>query len=563
MTWSGTMVTKMCEQARSRTAPDAGRMPAFPGSEHRVPGPCCARSRRSWVGALPAVVLLACSAPPPDEPHDDHDHGEAWSVTVLGERFEVFPEIDALAAGQPAMAHTHVTRLADFAPLLEGTVEIVLVDASGEQVFGAGRPVRPGIFNVEVTPRQAGEASLLFRIDDGGGTEEIPGGRISIGTAHHPGGLLQAPSLPAGSDGGEPISFLKEQQWQSSFATAWVEEGRLAESVAGLATFRPPAGGESTVTAQVDGVVQPAGGSASWPFVGRYVERDSPLFRVAPLVAAERSLATLEAELETLATELESALARRSRLEELLALEATSERELEEARVRVLTLEARHRAAERDLESARTSRAGGAEGSGPLLRAPFAGGIAAVNVTPGATVAAGDSLARLVRTDLVWIEVALPPYGARRLAASGVRGVVLEDPESEPMRVEEGLSLVSIAPEVSPRTGTVTVLLQAPGLAGAGIALGSTVAAQILLDEEETGIVVPESALIDDGGVPIVFLQLSGESFVRQRVTVLERQGDRARVERLAPGQRLVTRGGDAIRRSSLMASGEAEGHVH
>ena len=508
-----------------------------------------------------AFFLFACgTAPPADSPPAE---SESWSVTAWGERFEIFPEVDALVAGQTAEAHTHVTRLAGFTPVVDGRVEIVLVDASGEQVFGADQVLRPGIFDIEVTPRRAGEADLLFRIHDAEGTEEIRGGRVHIGTAEEPGGLLIAPAPPAGSDGGEPVSFLKEQQWQSSFASAWVEEGRLAESVAGLATFRPPAGGESMVTAQVDGVVQPPEGSPSWPFVGRRVERDSPLFRVVPLVAAERSLATLEAELETLATELESALARRSRLEELLALEATSERELEEARVRVLTLESRRRAAARDLESARTSREGGAEGSGPLLKAPFAGQIAEVSTTPGATVAAGDSLARLVRTDVVWIEVALPPHGARRLAASGVRGVVLEDPESEPMRVEEGLSLVSIAPEVSPRTGTVTVLLQAPGLAGAGIALGSTVAAQVLLDEEETGIVVPESALVDDGGVPVVFLQLSGESFVRQRVTVLERQGDRARVERLVPGQRLVTRGGDAIRRSSLMASGEAEGHVH
>jgi hypothetical protein len=61
----------------------------------------------------------------------------------------------------------------------------------------------------------------------------------------------------------------------------------------------------------------------------------------------------------------------------------------------------------------------------------------------------------------------------------------------------------------------------------------------------------------------VVYLQLSGESFVRQEVHVQERQGELLLVEHLDPGQRLVTRGGDAIRRSSLMASGEAHGHVH
>ena len=488
---------------------------------------------------------------------------ESWTVTALGERFEVFPEIDVLAEGHTAMAHTHVTRLADFAPLAEGTVEIVLVDGYGEQVFGADQPAAPGVFNVELTPQRAGQADLLFRIDDGNGVEEIPGGRVLVGTADHAEGLVSAPSLPAGSDGGEPVSFGKEQQWQGGFAAVWVEEGRLARSVAGVASFRPPAGGESTITAQVDGVVQPPAGARSWPFVGRRVERNDPLFRVVPLVASERSLAALEGELEALATELESARSRSSRLGELLALEAVSEREVEEAGVRARTLEARHRAAERDLESARASREGGLDGAGISPRAPFSGRIAAVTTTPGATVSAGDALARLVRTDVVWIEVALPPQDARRLMDAGLRGLVLEDPESGPVRVEGELSLVSISPELSPRTGTVTVLIEAPGIAGTGFALGSTVAAQVLMAGEESGIVVPASALVDDGGVPVVFLQLSGEDFQRQTVTVLGRQGDQALVAGLTPGQRLVTRGGDAIRRSSLMASGEAHGHVH
>jgi hypothetical protein len=63
--------------------------------------------------------------------------------------------------------------------------------------------------------------------------------------------------------------------------------------------------------------------------------------------------------------------------------------------------------------------------------------------------------------------------------------------------------------------------------------------------------------------VAVVYLQLSGESFVRQEVRVLERQGDRILVDGLVPGQRLVTRGGDAIRRETLVSSGAGHGHIH
>ena len=547
-------------EGQSGCRPD-GRHPVVRGSEDpRSPASGGSRRGRRRTQCVAAVLLVACVSSPPAE-QDDHSH-ETWSVTALGQRFEVFHELDALAEGH-AMAHTHVTRLADFSPLAQGAVEIVLVDGSGEQVFRADQPVAPGIFDVEVTPPRAGEADLFFRIDDGTGIEEIPAGPIRVGTTDHLEDLVRPPSFPAGSDGGEPVAFLKEQQWQGGFETVWVKEGRLARSVAGVASFRPPAGGESTITAQVDGVVQPPAGARSWPFVGRRVERNDPLFRVVPLVAPERSLATLEGELEALATELESARSRSSRLRELLALEAVSDREVEDAGVRARMLEARHRAAERDLESARASREGGADSAGISPRAPFSGRVAAVTTTPGATVAAGDALARLVRTDVVWIEVALPPQDARRLMDAGLRGLVLDDPESGSVRVDGDLSLVSVSPELSPRTGTVTVLLEAPGIAGTGFALGSTVAAQVLMAGDESGIVVPASALVDDGGVPVVYLQLGGEDFQRQTVTVLGRQGDRVLVAGLTPGQRLVARGGDGIRRSSLMASGEAHGHVH
>ena len=80
------------------------------------------------------------------------------------------------------------------------------------------------------------------------------------------------------------------------------------------------------------------------------------------------------------------------------------------------------------------------------------------------------------------------------------------------------------------------------------------------LDEALDGAI---SALIDDGGVEVVYLQLSGEEFARQPVEVVARQGKRAIVEGLEAGQRLVTRGGEAIRRSSLLATGEVQGHVH
>lgn len=499
--------------------------------------------------------------------HDEHDHdghshgdGDSWAVTAWGKHYEVFPEVGSLVVGHSTLAHTHVTRLADFSGLAEGSVEVVLVGTAGEETLVADRPVRAGVFDVEITPKSVGDFDLLFRIR-GDDTEEIRGGRVRVGTAEAPGRLLVAPAPKAGSDGGDPVELLKEQQWRDTFATAWVRRGELSRSVSGLARVTPPAGGEALITAPVDGVLYPAG-SKRWPFVGQDFDRGQPLLRVVPRVAIDRSLSDLEAEVTALDAEQTTAEGRLARLEELIALGATSLREVDEARARVATLGARHGAARADLEAARSTRQGDAA-EGLVLRAPFPGAVASIDASPGATVAAGDGLARLLRTDRQWLQVALAPGDLRALReASPVDGVVLTDGENPPLRIDHDLKLVSIAPELSSRTGTVDVFLDIP--AAPDLPLGATVDAQILLAERRPGIVVPASAVIDDGGVPVVYLQLTGEGFQRQEVRVLERQGDRVLVDRLVPGQRLVTRGGNSIRRASLMATGGGgHGHVH
>ena len=93
--------------------------------------------------------------------------------------------------------------------------------------------------------------------------------------------------------------------------------------------------------------------------------------------------------------------------------------------------------------------------------------------------------------------------------------------------------------------------------------IGTPVEAEILLAGERAGIVVPETTLVDDGGLPVVYLQSGGESFVRAEVKVLARQSGMALVEGLELGSRVVERGGNAIRRATLVSQDVGEGHVH
>jgi multidrug efflux pump subunit AcrA (membrane-fusion protein) len=169
----------------------------------------------------------------------------------------------------------------------------------------------------------------------------------------------------------------------------------------------------------------------------------------------------------------------------------------------------------------------------------------------------------LVKPRPVWLEVALRPEDASRVSGR-VEGLVLRrSSDNDPLALAaNGIRVVGRSPELDPQTGTVNVIFEVP-LGVAELPIGSAVEAEVLLRGGETAVVVPESALVDDGGTIVAYVQLSGESFARRDLRVRARRGGLVGVDGLRTGERLVTRGGAAIRRASLLSTGAPEGHVH
>jgi RND family efflux transporter MFP subunit len=515
------------------------------------------------VGLL-VLPLLGCS-----HSHDEEaEHSDAWAVTTWGELFEIFAEADPLIVGTTVKSHTHVTILEDFSPMREGTVSIILRGGGRDSVFTELEPIRDGIYSIAVTPDREGEFELLYRVEAPGGVEEIAGGRVAVTGPEGEGGgvveLAESAALAASAVDDAPISFLKEQQWRTAFATEWVGESALRETIRAPGKIRPVAGGEVLLTAPVDGIV----GRDNWPYAGREVSRGMSVFEITPRIGASKSLAELAAATAALKSELEVAQQRRLRLDGLLETGAASQAEVDRARSREAVLEAQTEAARRDLETARANRQGeGAASERVTLAAPFDGRIAEVLVTRGQTVEAGMAMARLVKSAPVWLEVSLTPREAGRLPERPA-GVVVSGPDSEGSDSGEirfssdRARLVSVAPAVNPRTGTIQALFELDSSVDE-LRLGVVVDAQILLDEEMRGVVVPATALVDDSGITIVYVQLDGEGFGRTEVDIVARHSGRALIEGLPPNARVVTDGGSAIRRATLVATDAGEGHIH
>jgi multidrug efflux pump subunit AcrA (membrane-fusion protein) len=189
--------------------------------------------------------------------------------------------------------------------------------------------------------------------------------------------------------------------------------------------------------------------------------------------------------------------------------------------------------------------------------------VAEVLVSPGSHVSAGTTLLRLIQERPVWVRTALTPDDAARLT-DRIAGLVLDiGASSDPLVLPAtDLRLVAVAPEVDSRTGAVDTLIEIERSVDE-LKPGLLATAQILLPGSVEGLVVPDSAVIDDAGVSVIYVQLDGETFARREVEVRYRQGELVLVDGVLPGERITTVGGGAIRRASLLASGSVEGHVH
>lgn len=506
--------------------------------------------------ALCALASFACRRH--EHASADAHEAEPWAVTAWGETFEIFPEIGPLAAGKTVQSGTHVTRLSDFGAVTEGRVTLILDGPGGAKEFSQSTPKRPGIFVIDVTPPAEGDFALSFRVESGGVSETIPAGKVHVGSAEAPGESTSPPPPPNGParvPTDEGSSFLKEQQWKTGFATEWSKAGSLRTTVVAPGRIVPAVGGEIVLTAPLDAIVA----GEAWPHAGQEVGRGARIFRLLSRAPAGKSLAELEGDLAAANAEATFARGRLERLEDLLKVEATSRAEVERAKSTLLALDARRGALRKDLDSV----GGGGSSGGTAIASPIAGRIAELFVSPGQAVAAGERLARLFRTTPVGLEIALRPADLESLGRSPT-GITLRrsgsvDPISIPA---SAVRRVSSVPELRRESASVTVLLELD-VDAERLPFGSTVEAELATASARSGVVLPDSALVDDGGTTIVWEQVSGESFARRDVRVVSREGDRVLVDGIPAGIRIVTKGGAALRRATLLSSGAPEGHVH
>uniref|UniRef100_UPI002619C1C8 efflux RND transporter periplasmic adaptor subunit n=1 Tax=Christiangramia sp. TaxID=1931228 RepID=UPI002619C1C8 len=191
--------------------------------------------------------------------------------------------------------------------------------------------------------------------------------------------------------------------------------------------------------------------------------------------------------------------------------------------------------------------------------APFDGFIKSISTSNGDYVEQGANLvsigtdkSRLLKTQL---------SASHNPSKEAIASVWFRNDKGTWSEVEEG-SIVSVGKEVEDRKPMIPVYIKVKDVVE--MPEGSFTEVQIALGEAETGIVVPEAALLEDYGNFSVIVQTGGESFERRPVKIGKRNGKNAQVlSGLDAGDVVVTTGNYQVKMASMSGQTPAHGHDH
>jgi cobalt-zinc-cadmium efflux system membrane fusion protein len=492
--------------------------------------------RNGWRAWTVAVALLAgCRAG--GEPADTGTALSPTSVTIWTDSTELFMEHPVLFTETPNRFAVHLTDLTDFSPLRSGRVTLRAVPQAGGEAIEViqEEPRSPGIFGLELIFPAGGVWDLSIAVESPQASDriEVPGLVVLDD--------LSDGEVPPGPAEGE-ISFLKEQQWKTpGFATSFAISGSLATAIEVPGEIVAAANRLARVTAPAAGLLD-GDGLAGTPLVGEPVTQGTVLLRLLPALGdAGSTMADAQAEL--LEAEAEAVRARR-----LVEAEAAPRRRLVEAEVA--------------LERARQMMAGLGQGlqDGRLpVRAPIGGIVAERPAVAGERVAPGDPLVVIVDPSVLWLRARIPVGQAEAARATGPAAFRLE---GETAWRTSGHRLPS-SPLIDSLSRTLPVFWEVANARGE-IAIGATATVSIPLSGGVDGLVVPASAILEEDGIPVIYVQVTGESFSRRPVQVGARTAGRAVIiGGLQPADRVVSGAGYQVRLASLGGAVPAHGHEH
>jgi RND family efflux transporter MFP subunit len=174
-------------------------------------------------------------------------------------------------------------------------------------------------------------------------------------------------------------------------------------------------------------------------------------------------------------------------------------------------------------------------------------------------VEAGAPLFTIVDASVVWLTVNIPASAA---ATVNLNSTATFTVEGSP-RTYAAQRIVSIGSVIDSISRTVPIIYEIVNPDGS-LKVGANARAVVRTGSIVQGVVVPTSAILDDNGRSIVFVQPEGETFERREVVLGAREGDLAIiVSGVKAGERVVSGAPYQVKLASLSTAVPEHGHEH
>lgn len=500
-----------------------------------------------------------------DGHEEEHPHSDAEVpaevVTLWGEATQLFVEFPALIVGEESPFAAHLTRLSDHRAIASGSVVVELRGDSVER-FEVDAPSIPGIFRPIVTPASAGRREVVLILESDEATETHAMGSFEVFASVE---AAIAAAEPEEDAPGEIVYFL-EQQWKVPFGIAEVRQRSLRPSLEAFGELVAAPESEALVTAPRDGRLEVLEGRSEAALrIGSEVEAGQSLFRIASVPSGAADRATLDQGVAEANAAVTLARQELERLRPLVASGVVAARRQEQAEAALSIAEASLRGAQRRSRSLAQSQRVRGRQDALGIPAPIAGEITELLVAPGSWVRAGQPLARIASRDQLHLLAQVPEAYASRIGA--VSGAWFRPTREAPVVNLGPESVLSIGARVDPQHRTLPLRFALPSrasdVAGRFFA-GTSAMVQVIVDAPRPGLAVPRSALVDDAGADVVFVQRHGEGFERRLVRLGIVDGDVVEITSgLEEGEWVVSEGAYGVKLASTAAAPPEHGHAH
>ena len=203
---------------------------------------------------------------------------------------------------------------------------------------------------------------------------------------------------------------------------------------------------------------------------------------------------------------------------------------------------------------------GSGDGGVLNLTAPIDGQVIDWQVKPGQRLRAGDRLMAIADPAVVWLRVNVYESDFRGLGTpvgawvnSGGEGWVVPP---------EAMKVLTTGGALDPVTRTVPILLEVTNADGR-LTINESTPVELYTGDGSLATAVPRSAIFEDEGMDVVFVQAGGESFAKRVVQVGPTYGDWVSIlAGVKPGERVVVRGGYHVKLAATTAE-IGHGHAH